>query len=168
MDDSRAPSHEKSGALLRTTHKSISCLRKGYDGRKTKLSLVKWAGTMTKSSVSQEEEFLLLPPPPDESFRRKPAASWVGEAWALARSCWISARDCCSDSEEEERTFKKQRGTKARIDQQPIRHKNQTGISAYTTAHKDTASWDAQTQCKDSEDKPVGKQGGRLRSCYKS
>ena len=42
---------------------------------------------MTKSSVSQEDEFLLLPPPPDESLRRKPVASWVGEARALARKC---------------------------------------------------------------------------------
>lgn len=70
-------------------------------------SLVKWAGTMTKSSMSQEEEFLLLPPPPDESLRRKPAASWVGEARALARRCCPSARDCCMEtrrrrSEEEE------------------------------------------------------------------
>lgn len=44
---------------------------------------VKCAGTMTKSSKSQEDEFLL--PPSDESFNSSPSASWWADV--LTRSC---------------------------------------------------------------------------------
>lgn len=72
----------------------VICLeRKGAEAKESHL-LGKFAGTMTKSSVSQEE-FLLLPSPPAESFSKKPGESWVGEVSALARICWISPRDCC-------------------------------------------------------------------------
>lgn len=52
------------------------------------------AGTITKSSVSQDEFLLLLPA---ESFDpcRKPGESWVGDANAFSCSCCcISPRDC--------------------------------------------------------------------------
>lgn len=52
------------------------------------------AGTITKSSVSQDEFLLLLPA---ESFDpcRKPGESWVGDASVFSCSCCcISPRDC--------------------------------------------------------------------------
>lgn len=73
----------------------LSNIHKEGKGAGAKFRLLgKLAGTMTKSSVSQDE-FLLLPPPPTESFSKKPGESWVGEVSALARFCWISPRDCC-------------------------------------------------------------------------
>lgn len=97
-------------------------------------SPVKWAGTITKSSVSQEEEFLLLPPAPDESFKRKPAASWVGEAGTLERRCWVSARDCCSGTNTETYQMQRRNRRRAKLENGKQRRKVRK-VTSFSNSH---------------------------------